>query len=221
MTFEGWVRFVCFQGAGHAQQMTENELRVFALRSRRKNPIGRTRGGEDLGGELWKFHLGRSVAGARAAAQRLRSNELRVFALRSRRKNPVGRTRGGEDLGGELWRFHLGRSVAGGQVGAHPLPSYAVGRPMAGRRGGGGGVGGGLRGAGAGGGGGGGRGAVGIVVGVIGATVTAVGDGGDSDALWRAAAREGRIEHGWEKGADHGPMADLRGSVRMKINRPW
>src|SRR3954463_10197331 len=96
---------------------------------------------------------------------------LRVFALRSRRKNPVGRTRGGDDRGGELWRFHLGRSVAGAQVAAHRLRSDAFGRQMAVR-----------------------RGAVGIAVGVIWVTVTAIGGGGNSDALWRAAAREGGTE---------------------------
>src|SRR4051812_43136946 len=49
-------------------------LGVFALRSRRKNPVGRTRGGEDLVGELWRFYAGRSVAGAQVAAHRLRSD---------------------------------------------------------------------------------------------------------------------------------------------------
>ena len=38
------------------------------------------------------------------------------------------------------------------------------------------------------------RGAVGIAVGVIWVTVTAIGGGGDSGALWRAVAREGRTE---------------------------
>src|SRR4051812_30127938 len=90
------------------------------------------------------------------------TNELRVFASRSRRKNPVGRTRGGEDLVGELWRFHLGRSVAGARVAAHRPRSDAFGRQMAVR-----------------------RGAVGMAVGVIWVAVTAIGGGGDSDALWR------------------------------------
>jgi hypothetical protein len=38
------------------------------------------------------------------------------------------------------------------------------------------------------------RGAVGMAVGVIWVTVTAIGGGGDGDALWHAAAREGRTE---------------------------
>jgi hypothetical protein len=38
------------------------------------------------------------------------------------------------------------------------------------------------------------RGAVGIAVGVNRVTVAAIRGGGDSDALWRAAAREGGTE---------------------------
>src|SRR3982750_3097992 len=117
-------------------------------------------------------------------------NELRVLALRSRRKNPVGRTRGGEDLGGELWRFHLGRSVAGARAAAQRLRSDAFGRARAGWR-----------------------------------------HLGHSDGHWRwwgqrrpvacrGTRRQDRVA-GWEKSADHGPMADLRGSVRMKVSRPW
>ena len=35
------------------EQMTENELRVSAARSRRRNPVGRTR---NVGFRLWRFH---------------------------------------------------------------------------------------------------------------------------------------------------------------------
>src|SRR3954468_8018009 len=126
-------------------------------------------------------------------------NELRVFALRSRRKNPVGRTRGGEDLGGELCRFYAGRSVAGARVAAHRLRSDAFERQMTVR-----------------------RGAFGMAVGVIWVAVTAIGGGGDSAALVACRGTRGQDQAtGWEKGADHGPMAGPCGSVRMKISRPW
>jgi hypothetical protein len=50
----------------------ENELRVFAARSRRRNSVGRTRGvGERVG--LWRFHPGRSLSGPMIAGHEARS----------------------------------------------------------------------------------------------------------------------------------------------------
>jgi len=49
----------------------QNELRVFAARSRRRSSVGRTRGvGEWVG--LWRFHPGRSLSGPMIAGHEAR-----------------------------------------------------------------------------------------------------------------------------------------------------
>src|SRR5271166_5277692 len=51
------------------ERASDNELRVFAARSRRRSSVGRTRGRWRAGGALWRFHPGRLMPRLMIAAR--------------------------------------------------------------------------------------------------------------------------------------------------------